>query len=125
MWGQVVLSRIVHPRDCAAVVHGGARRGRCCRVSQTVVVSAGAAEELGAHVVIRSPVLGRDRGVADRPQAGVLTASENKEETCHSSFNGADWKRSSDLTVSKENRSSFCRHCKNKIQGVVINSKTR
>lgn len=83
---RVILRRVVHLCGCAAAVHGRTRRGRCSRVSQAVVVSAGAAEKLGAQVVVRSTVLGRGShgGVADRPQAGVLTAQKNREKTWHS-----------------------------------------
>lgn len=79
---RVVLSRVVHLRDCATVVHGRTRRGRCCRVSQALVVRAGASEKLGAQVAVRSSALGRSRhrGVGDSPQAGVLTAQESREE---------------------------------------------
>lgn len=89
---RVVLCRVVHLRDCATVIHGRPRRGRCCQVSQAVVVNARAPEKLGAQVAVRSSVLGRrrHRGVADRPQAGVLTAKENREDTCHSSLNWVD-----------------------------------
>lgn len=84
VWRRVILSHVVHLCGCAAVVHGGTSRGRCSRVSQAVVVSAGAAEKMGAQVVVRPSVLGRSShgGVADRPQAGVLTARKNREETC-------------------------------------------
>lgn len=63
----------------AAVVHGRATRGHCHRVGQARVLAAAASKKLGAHVC---PVLGHrsQRGVAHRPQAGVLTAWRHGEK---------------------------------------------
>lgn len=76
----VKLSRIMHLCGHAVVIHGRATRGHCHRVGQARVLAAAAPKELGAHV---GPVLGHrsQRGVAHRPQAGVLTAWRHGEKT--------------------------------------------
>lgn len=79
LWRGVKLSCIMHLCGHAAVIHGRATRGHCHRVGQARVLAAAASKKLGAHVC---PILGHrsQRGVAHRPQAGVLTAWRHGEK---------------------------------------------